>query len=97
MREPAMPSGVVPCRFGQRCGRRLDCTFKHTELELHNFRTRPHINFAVWKAQMCRSFELKPHPAETCAFAHSQAELYCLRCKNEGHPTDHCPYVIWPD
>lgn len=82
-------------RIGTRCPNELHCpyaarcTMVHTDGEKALFSRYNKINFAYWKAQMCNSPH--SHPADTCSFAHSESDSWCLLCKRFKHSTDNCP------
>ncbi|CAK7199211.1 hypothetical protein SEUCBS139899_001884 [Sporothrix eucalyptigena] len=81
-----------PCPNGIRCGRRGDCGHRHTGEERRLFADLPQQNFKKWKTAPCRFDAIMCHRGKKCAFAHSQKETWCLRCRHEGHYTTDCRY-----
>lgn len=83
---------MTPCVFGIHCSGALECPYFHTEQEMKIFRVQPHIKFKYWKAKLCNKLQehTVPEQQDSCSFAHTPKDSWCLRCKKFGHLTDDC-------
>lgn len=79
------------CHDGLRCRKARNCPHGHTLQEKGLFEEYPFQNFTKWKSVKCRNLEFC-HKGKKCPFAHFEAEVWCLKCKREGHYSSDCQF-----
>lgn len=80
------------CPDRLRCKARGECGYRHSNEENDLFRDNPKRDFRWWKTRRCEVADCCH--GKRCAFAHAEAEAWCLRCQLEGHYTKECRYTM---
>ncbi|KAK2037737.1 hypothetical protein LZ31DRAFT_480417, partial [Colletotrichum somersetense] len=79
------------CPRGQHCVAKGECGYMHTDKELSRFRENPKLDFSRWKTKSCTKDWCRK--GESCPFAHSRQEAWCLSCRDTGHFTEECKTI----
>ena len=80
----------IPCKWKEHCTNGTTCRNFHSDKELELFCRHPKVNFRFWKTRMCSN--TSQHKHETCLFAHSSTDSWCLICRMYSHFTSECKF-----